>query len=300
MPKHGVMVAGDALMDMQYFVESLPQKGGDARILERRASTGGAAANTAYTLAKLGVKTAFLGCMGRDAFAEQISEQLVSVGVDTALVQYDGETGYTVDMIDPSGERTMLSFRGASASAIMLTDAVRTRLTETAVFLISGYMLTDSAQSAFALKAAAVVRQSGGLVALDPCPVVGEVPDSVLTSMLSLTDILLPNAEEYEILEKRAHEIVAKVPCIALKLGGKGARLMIKKGFALPSGDTMDGDIILDASAEPKKAVDTTGAGDAFNAGLVAGMLAGGRPEDWLKLAEETAGKCIEKPGAVI
>jgi len=299
MPKHGVVVAGDALMDMQYFVEALPQKGGDERILKRRISTGGAAANTAYTLGLLGADTAFLGCMGQDDFADQISAQLNQAGVDTTLVQYDGETGYTVDLIDAGGERTMLSFRGASANAIELNHAVKTRLSHTAIFLISGYMLTDINQAQFVLEASAHVQACGGLVALDPCPVVDKVPNIALEEILSRTDILLPNADEYDILKKRAFNTLVRIPCIALKMGKNGARLTVKKEFVGPTGESFNDDITIDAVANPKQAMDTTGAGDAFNAGLIAAMLKSGEPAEWLALAVQTAERCIETPGAI-
>ena len=299
MQKNGVIVAGDALMDMQYFVEALPKKGGDERILERRISTGGAAANTAYTLGSLGIHIAFLGCMGRDDFADQLGEQLQKAGVDISLVQYGGETGYTVDLIDRHGERTMLSFRGASARTIELTRAVKHRLGQTEVFLISGYLLTDEKQVEFVLEAAKVVKDEGGWVALDPCPTVEKVPDGVLRRILEQTDILLPNEMEMNIIRQKSAEEVKLVPCIAQKKGAKGASLTIRKGFVLPSGEAVSEDIALEAKVEPLHAMDTTGAGDAFNAGFIAAMLKGGEPEQWLSLGCSTAGRCILNPGAI-
>ncbi|MEX1308445.1 MAG: carbohydrate kinase family protein [Eubacteriales bacterium] len=298
MHKNGVVVAGDALMDMQFFVENLPEQGGDERIVDRQISTGGAAANTAVTLGRLGANTAFLGCMGRDNFADQLSEQLRLSGVDTSMVQYGGETGYTVDLIDRQGERTMLSFRGASARTIELNRSVKNRLSQTAVFLVSGYLLTDEKQAKFVQQAADAVKKAGGLVALDPCPTVDKVPDEVLIKVLEKTDILLPNAREMDIIEKRAKKAAKAVPCTVLKRGEKGARLIMQKGFVLPSGETVSEDMTLDAKVEPLQAVDTTGAGDAFNAGLIAAMLKGDEPESWLTLACTTAGRCIVRPGA--
>lgn len=299
MTKHEVMVAGDALMDMQYFVEALPEKGGDERIIEKRISTGGAAANTAYTLAKLGAETAFLGCMGQDDFADQISEQLRKAGVDVSLVQYGGQTGYTLDLIEKSGERTMLSFRGASARPIELSRAVKSRLGKTAVFLVSGYLLTDTKQADFVLAAAAHVKVSGGLTALDPCPIVDRVPDRVLAEMLQTTDILLPNERELGIIRQRFAEAAAKIPCIALKRGAAGASIMLQKGFVPPLGKGEQADSTAEAGVRPLRAVDTTGAGDAFNAGLIAAMLKGGEPEAWLAAGNRAAGDCILSPGAV-
>jgi len=299
MQKHGVIVAGDALMDQQYFVEKLPERGGDTRILDHHLSTGGAAANTAVHLGRMGISTHFLGCVGEDDLGERLARQLQSAGVNTALVQYGGESGYTVDIIDRTGERTMLSFRGASARALLMNHAIKKQLGSSAIFLVSGYLLTDEKQAAFVEQAAKLVKEAQGLVALDPCPVVGAVPKETLLAVLEYTDILLPNQAELARLKRIAPSTVEQMACIGLKMGKEGATLTIKEGFLPPFGQECQADRLIVAAVEPIAAEDTTGAGDAFNAGLIAGMMSAEAPDVWLARANQKAGECIRIRGAV-
>ena len=114
----GVLVVGDALMDNQYFVQTLPKSGQDVEIVDFSKSAGGSAANTVLALSACGVKTYFCGSVGGDEEGQILLSKFAKGNVDTSLVRQSGKTGFTVTMIENSGERTMLSYRGASASAI--------------------------------------------------------------------------------------------------------------------------------------------------------------------------------------
>jgi sugar/nucleoside kinase (ribokinase family) len=279
-----VLVIGDALIDNQYYVEALPKSGQDEKINDFRKSVGGSAANTAAALAKQGVKTYFCASVGDDEDGQIFINSFAKYNVDTTLVQQSGKTGFTVTMIERGGERTMLSFRDAGASAMQLSPALEAVIKKVSMVLLSGYMLTEPIQAVFAIAVAKMVVESGGQVALDPSPVIGTVSDAVLSQVLALTDVLLPNEEELAIIEKKVGDL--DVPCIAVKMGSKGARLMYDIAeYTQP--------------AQKANIVDTTGAGDAFNAGLIVAMLANEPPQKWLKKAVETAAAVVSKKGAV-
>lgn len=281
---NSVLVVGDVLMDNQYYVETLPSAGQDVEIVDFSRSSGGSAANTAVSLGRCDVKTYFCGSIGSDEEGQILLGKFEKGGVDTSLVSQRGKTGFTVTMIDSSGERTMLSYRGASASAMKLTQAMQSRLGNVSMVLLSGYMLTEKTQAAFVLEVAKAAKAGGTPVALDPTPVVGNVGKTVLKKVLALTDVLLPNEDELAAITDMVGEVT--VPCVAVKMGSRGARLMFDIAEYSRPADEVD-------------IVDTTGAGDAFNAAFIASMISGDQPQVWLRKAVEYASVVVGKKGAV-
>lgn len=281
---NSVLVVGDALMDNQYYIEKLPEAGQDVRITDFCISAGGSAANAAIALASCGLKTYFCASVGDDMDGQAFIDNFQKNNVDTSLVQQKGTTGFTVTMIDKSGERTMLSYRDASAAPMQVTSALAGRIKKVSMVLVSGYMLTEPKQAAFVIAVAKVVKESGGKVALDPSPAVGNVNKAVLRQVLALTDVLLPNEDELGAIVKKVGEI--DVPCIAVKLGDRGAKMIYDVGEYTQAAKKVD-------------AVDTTGAGDAFNAGFIASVLCGDKPFKWLKNGIETAAEVVTRKGAV-
>lgn len=282
---HGaVVVVGDALMDNQYYVESMPEAGQDVMISDFNKTQGGSAANTALSLCLLGIDTALCASVGDDEDGEYFLRNMKSRGVDTSLVCRNGRTGFTVTMIDSCGERTMLSYRGASAEPVTMTAQVEKKISEAKLLLVSGYWLLHDSQAQFVMRAAQLAKSTGTLVAYDPCPVVGSVRKELLKEMLQLTDVLLPNKAEYEIIKRTAGDI--PVSCVATKLGSSGS-MLIYKGRQYTQ------------SASKIEAVDTTGAGDAFNAGFIAAMLKGEEPQEWLRMGNDIAADVVGKRGAV-
>lgn len=149
-----VLAIGDVLMDYQYWVDRFPQRGGDVKILMSSCSPGGSAANTAFSLALLGIRCGFCGRIGKDAAGRRVEERMRNAGLDLSCMQYGDDTGYTVTIIDDRSERTMLSFRGAAGEPLELTAALRQTLQTVRVLLLSGYLLADAAQARFAVEAA--------------------------------------------------------------------------------------------------------------------------------------------------
>ncbi|MFR9189661.1 MAG: carbohydrate kinase family protein, partial [Anaerotruncus massiliensis (ex Togo et al. 2019)] len=141
------------------------------------------------------------------------------------------------------------------------------------VLLLSGYLLADAAQARFAVEAAGMTRRAGGLVALDASPNIENVPPDTLREALAVTDILLPNRREMQAItgvwETGAglDALLCRVPIAALKLGAEGSALGIRGGYS----ETGRWHV----PAVEVTPLDTTGAGDAFNAGFLASYLRG-------------------------
>jgi len=141
---------------------------------------------------------------------------------------------------------------------------------------------------------------------LDASPVISNLDAATRKKMLELTDILSPNIAELRAITgeqniDKAIEIAKKmVKCIALKMGGKGSRLLMSKGFPL-AGKTYTGDDLdIYCDARHTDVIDTTGAGDAFNAGFASSYLAGNPPSAWLNAANNAASKVVGQKGAAL
>ena len=299
-----VTVIGDALIDYQYWVDRMPPVGGDEMISMSGKSTGGSASNTALALGMLNVKTAFCGRVGMDENGRWIEEKMQSAGIDTSCIQYGESTGYVLSIIDKNSERTMLSYRGASAIPLEYTPSLRQVLQNTKILLLSGYCLMNAGQAALSLEAAKETKLAGGLVALDPSPVIGQIGPEILAEMLNAADIILPNKTELQTITN-VRDIPAsiktlqlKVPCIALKMGSEGSLAAIREGFTSPFGASYSENGIYREPAQKVTAIDTTGAGDAFNAGFLAEMLKNADPQAWLQEGNELASKIVGKKGA--
>ncbi len=300
-----ILVIGDALIDHQYWIDRMPTAGEDSQILSFSKNVGGSAANTAIALAFLGVPTKFYGTIGRDPDGGLIVEQMQAVGVDISGIQYGEVTGFTITMIDQSSERTMFSFRGASSDALSIDKPVLESIKSSRVLLTSGYQLLYPDQAEVVLSIAERVQAEGNLVALDPCPLIRDVPEEIRARMLRFTDILLPNRSEIAVLtgeedlsaalEKARH--LSK--CVAVKLGSKGAWMAIQQGFQFVDGQRVSSDLCFQAPAKQVQAVDTTGAGDSFNAGFLASFMRNEAPENWLNSGNSLAGEVVQHRGAV-
>ena len=300
-----ILVVGDALIDHQYWIDRMPGVGEDTIILSTSKNVGGSAANTAIALAYLGVPTRFFGTIGRDLDGDLIIQQMRSVGVDTAGIQYGETTGFTITMIDQNSERTMFSFRGASSNALAIDPPLLKSIKSSRVMLTSGYQLLYPKQAEVVLAIAERAKAQGNLVALDPSPLIGDVQPEIRARMHELTDILLPNLHELTLLTGEEDPTVAlekaraSCKCVAVKLGSKGAWMAIAKGFQFADGRRASDDYSFQAPANQVQAVDTTGAGDAFNAGFLASFLRNEAPENWLKSGNNLAGEVVQHRGAV-
>ena len=292
-----VMVIGDALIDHQYWVEKLPAAGGDEKISASQSSTGGSAANTAFALCFGGASCIFCGRVGSDESGRDLLRRMKQAGVDVSCAAQGGETGYTLTVIDATGERTMMSFRGASGQPVEMTDTVRSKLSQAGALMLSGYYLSDARQAAFALEAAKLASAAGAMVALDPSPVIGRADEDILHEILGVTDVILPNRSEMRQMAQTDDVLQAAktlgVPCVVMKDGAAGSTMALGKGFAF-----CEAAGVFSAAAQARDAVDTTGAGDAFAAGFLTALTAGSPPRQWLESGNEMAAAVILSRGA--
>lgn len=233
----------------------------DVEILRRR---GGSAANVAVAAAEVGASVRFVGRVGADAIGAALVSDLETAGVD-AVVQRAGRTGTIIVLVDASGERSMLPDRAAAAEL----DAVSVADLDGVDWLhIPAYSLVRGPLADVSIEAIRIVNERGGAVSIDVSSV-AIIEEFGVTSFIELLATLDPtvvlcNRDEADLLNV---SIAGGLPGIAItvvKDGGGDAAALDDSG------------LIASSPAQKLSEVrDTTGAGDAFAAGFITGMMDG-------------------------
>ena len=272
-----IVALGDVNVDIIAHFASYPGKGQDALAYSTEFHCGGSAANTAMALARMGRDVVLISRVGPDSLALKALNSLSEAGVTPSGLQRDpaAMTGLMYVVVTPDGERTILGHRGAN----VLTDPAQIRegdIRDARLFHLSGYALLADPQRSAAFLALEMACRHGLAVTLDPGMSVPEAALDEMRALLPVIDIFLPNLPEAQALagadspEDCFWALVAMgVRVVALKLGEHGCLIGGKEGFVRVPG--------FDVSAR-----DSTGAGDFFAAGIIAGWLGG---LDWRSAA---------------
>ena len=271
-----VLVIGDVMTDIIVRPEGPLARGSD-----RRASIavlpGGSAANQAAWLAFFGAEVDFIARVGA-ADVQSEAARLRGIGVTPHLVgDAERATGRLVALIDPSGERSFLTDRGAN-EALEASDIPDELIAGAAVIHLSGY-------SFFAPRPRAAVldvmrRASDKPISIDPASAefLREVGPEKFLAWTRSAAILFPNAEEAAILagsddaETQCARLAALYPLVVIKRGAAGCEAAERSRRWR-------------VAARPVEAIDTTGAGDAFVAAFLAAHLKGADVETALEQA---------------
>ena len=293
---HGVLVAGDANVDLVLRGDVVPRFGQAEQLLDSgELVLGGSASITACGLARLGVPTSLVARVGDDAFGRFTTDALVGSGVDVSAVEIDGSTPTGISVIlSAPGDRAILTVPGTiptlQAGAVTAALAPSTRH----VHFASYFLQPDLAAGLPALLGA--LRERGITTSLDTNWDPAETWTG-LREVLPHLDFLLPNLEEL-----RALASALGAPgdssdgSAALFLAALGPRVVVKAGR--DGGWSVAADQPLVAAAGlTVEVVDTTGAGDSFNAGYLA-ALAFGISDEAERLRWATAAGSLSTLGA--
>ena len=248
---------------------------------------GGSAANTIHGLAKCGVKTGFIGFTGNDKVGKFFDDAMKSVGVQPIMFHGDVPSGIAQAIISPDGERTFATHLGA---AVLLNESLLT----SDIFkgwdycYVEGYLI---ANRPLFKKAIELAKLAGCKVVLDLASYnVVEDNRDFLVELLPQIDIVFANEEEAKALThstpEDALEFIAKNCEIAVvKVGSKGS--LIKRG-----------DEMVQVGCSKVNVIDTTGAGDMYAAGFLAGLINGYDLKKSGELGTCLAGNVIQVMGA--
>ena len=270
---------GDLLLDTIVRLDRPFARGDDAPAVTR-STPGGQAANVAAWAATLGARARFIGKRGGDAAGALAAAGLAAYGVEVVgPVAPDGRTGMVVSVVEPGGERTMLSDRGC-APELAPAEIEPAWLAGCACLHLSGYALLRRPHFDAALAAAAATRAGGALVSVDlsSAALIRDLGCDEFRARLARVapDIVLGNERERATLGE------LPAPSWALKRGARGCVV------------ARDGER-LELPAHPTDVVDTTGAGDAF----AAGFLLGGTLAEAAQRGLAAAARCVATLGAM-
>ena len=273
----GVTVIGDALLDIVATPDRPVRPGGDVPG-EIRIGAGGQGANLATRLARQGMEAELVCGLGDDPAGDILRRSLEAEGVRLRAVAV-AATGSVVIVLDETGERTMLSHRAAFASAV---DAPTARDADWVV--VSGYVLHEAS----GVDLARSLAVGHGHRVLVGCALAGDAAAWLRAATALAPGLTVLNRDE------------AAAIGASHSLGGGGLVVTDASGAAATIG-RVSAEIRVPAG-EP--AVDTTGAGDAFAAGLIASLAHGAWPptagslERGLAAATELASAVARTPGA--
>ena len=268
------MVLGSANFDLVANVVEFQQPGQTVLATGYAEYAGGKGVNQAVACARMGARTAFIGCVGDDVMGRTLREMLTLEGVDvTGLQTVDAPTGRAFISVDSSAENMIVVVPGANA---MVGCGYDLSLPPCAIILSQLEISLDVVTEIFK-----VAHVRGIRTVLNPSPV-GEVPEG----LLSLCDVVVPNEDEsarlggaHTLLNKGAREVV-------VTLGARGAEIVTTHSMiAVPS-----------YVVSP---IDTTGAGDAFVGALCAELIRGSTLEQAVRIATIAGAMATTILGAV-
>jgi sugar/nucleoside kinase (ribokinase family) len=267
------IVLGDLVLDVVVAPERPIQAGTDVpgRVSLRQ---GGSAANTARWLARLGARSALVCSIGRDPIGRSLAKALSVDGVVVRPVRIAGaRTGRIGVLVEPGGERSFVADRGA-ANLLRADDLDPKWFREVELLHLPAYSLIDEPLATAARRAIALTREAGGWVSLDlasigPLLARGRA-FGVDVVRSTVPDVLFATAAEAQaVVGRRSLEMLLDLAPVAIvKQGSKGATTL-----ALDTGSRLRFEIATPSVV----ATDTTGAGDAFDAGFLVSWLASRR-----------------------
>ncbi len=282
-----IVVVGSFNADLVSYMKRMPRPGETVHGKRFATGAGGKGSNQAVAAARLGADVTFIGRVGNDVFAELAYEIWDAEGVKREFVKRDSDvaTGVAPILVDSSGENMIVVVLGANRRIQQSDiDAARERIADADMLVVQLEVNLDIVP--YALQTA---KAYGVATILNPAPAA-----AISAETIQLADYLTPNEIELETLSSGDVDDVASAARALLTrddqtavvtLGAEGARIVTPEDSLTVPTYAVD-------------AVDTTGAGDTFNAALAVGLSEGAALEDAVRFANAAAALCVTKPGA--
>ena len=286
-----IVVVGSLNMDLVVRMPQIPRPGETLLGGEFKTFPGGKGANQAVAAARLGANVTMIGCVGADAFGQEMRNTMIAEEIDTTyvLVHPETATGVALIQVDKKGQNSIAVASGAN---FQLTAAdVEKAMQSIGKFDVLVMPLETPLETIYT--AAKIASHLGAKVLLNPAPAQVLDPD-----LLELVDVLLPNEHEVALmaglppLESAADAKIGAEKLLSLgvkkllvTMGGQGAVLF-------------DGKTETQISAYQVQAVDTTAAGDCFVGALAVGLGEGRSIADSADFASAAAAISVTREGA--
>jgi ribokinase len=281
-----IVVLGSMNMDLTILADPFPGKGETVTGSGYAQIPGGKGANQAVAVGRMGADISFISACGNDGFGGTLINELMKSNVNTDnIIRMDTHTGIALIVREADGDNRIILAAGANSQILpSIVETLKSTIEEADFLLLQLEIPMETVEYA-----AALAKESGTTVILDPAPAV-KLSDELLLSV----DYLLPNEHELDLilggvtgsLEKKAAILINKgVGKVILTEGDKGVTIVSDSSQIKIEAPKMD-------------AIDTTAAGDTF-----AGAFAYGLAEDWkmtkaAEFAVKAASLSVTKVGA--
>ena len=287
-----LLLVGSVLVDILMYVDRLPERGGDC-IARRALLTSGGGFNVLVAAARLGMPVAYAGLVGDGPMGTRVMTDLAAAGIPLVLPRAAGEdTGFDVGLVESDAERTFVTAPGVE-SRLHQADLNAVPVLPGDAIYVSGYDLLYPISGA-ALEEWLPRLGSQNLLVIDPGPLVAEIPGERLERVLRRTDLVSLNAREVRLLTGAtnlpgaANRLVPRLApggWVVARVGAQGCWIASESQppWHVP--------------ARPARALDTTGAGDAHVATLLARLAAGDDMSAAARVANIAASIAVERNG---
>jgi sugar/nucleoside kinase (ribokinase family) len=244
---------------------------------------GGSAGNTARVFAATGGAASLVCAVGSDPLGRRLIDALRAEKVVVRAVRVRGSTPKLLALIAADGERSFVTERGVADD--IAADALRPAWFARAGFLhVPAYSLLRKPTSDAARRAAAMVREGGGLVSVDlasRAPLLAAGADNGLRAVRALRpNVLFANSDEVSALvgSRAARRLLDVAPVVVVKQGSAGCSVLWRGAAPAPV-------LEIEVATKPLVVADTTGAGDAFDAGFLHALISSGFDPEHLSAA---------------
>ena len=271
-------------------VDSLPEKGKLGLIDQLQLQIGGCASNTAIDLAKIGLKSIMIGKIGADGFGQFLQDTLQNAGVETSGLHVDKtiQTSASVVLIGQDGERSILHCLGSN-SRFTFEDIHLELVKQSKILFIAGTFLMPQFDGAGAEKLLKLAKDAGRVSCMDTAwDSTGQWMKKI-EKTLQYLDWFMPSYEEAkELSGKTDPAVIAEAfkakgtKNVVIKLGKDGCYVKSEhdQGFYTPTYTDV-------------KVIDTSGAGDAFCAGFLTGLVKGWDIQACARFANAVGTHCV-------
>jgi ribokinase len=284
-----IVVIGSTMIDLVAYADRLPGDGETVVGSSYVTGFGGKGANQAVMAARFGAEVAMVNSLGDDDHGTAYVGQFATEGIDTTFIRrVPGSSGVAPIWVDRTGTNRIIIVPGANLEVRpdVAAEAVETLRPQ----VVIGQFEIPQATTAAGFRAA---RTLGATTVLNPAPAAGVDP-----SLLEVTDWLVPNGPEFELiagvrLGESDHDRAAALTSFAERLGVSVVVTLGERGALVVPRDGTSSLV----EAPRVEAVDTTGAGDAFVGAFAVGLALGRSVEAAVRLGCVAAADSVTRRG---
>lgn len=301
-----VVVLGNATLDVICSPVGEVPRYTSVRFEEVQVSPGGCGSNAAIGLSALGVSTGLVASIGDDDTSFLLRRYWERVGLDYARVRThrDRSTGVSIGLVDSQGERRFIHTSGANALlTVDSLDVAKLAQTGARALHVAGFFVLPGLLDGRMPQPLKKAQQLGLITSLDVVENPAMHEPQVLWPCLPYLDVLLCNLQEATLMTGEVEPVAAAqalrdrgANVVVIKLGAQGCWVEGNSPAIQVEGAQA---VSIRVPAQAVQVVDSTGAGDAFAAGLVAALLRGERLLAACEFANRTGARIVSTLGAI-